>query len=832
MIAQSQAMTVLITTLLLTPILGAQMPAPATPEVRVGVVAFEDFHGALEQTQKVLRELAVKEESIQFRLAAGTYGDVLHWLRHGMIDVAIVTPGLCAQLLFPDGSAVQISPEARFLASVGKPPLNNSAWAAPDRLQSGYGDHYHAVCAVSTRSSLHTTDDLRKALDAGKIRFLCVHPASISSRIAPAYALKQLGISMNAAPIEYTHSHTAALRMVVASDRNDCENVAFVWDDALRPAPELTSQVRQLRFPELDQLDIPSEAVVCRADFNLADRLQALLEEHIDGNGQHDFLTTAARRQAYASVGYWQKSTGMAESDLQNVSLEDIGRLLVHHARSQPSPARLALVLSGGGAKCAYQVGAVAAVEEHLERLRRNEPDVAPDIDLVVGTSGGAINALPIALGVTRTDEGRRDFLETWSQFDQRRIVRPTRVVRGFIGLWFALLQAAAVLWLTRWIVRRREMRGWVFGGIFFALAAVEIFLRFVDLPPWHWLGMNHWLHHAWLWTSFGIGASAWSMLLFGLAALFQQWRLARRGAFLTIAGRPAARLLAAGILALPFVQIATVLFFQETLSGDEGIERELAAHFPRLVSRHVERAGAKPLVLPVAHDRTLTLHGTSRQLHERRLLSRDLVLTGSCLEQSTSALPSDLYFFAAGRSDRLPPFGARGIDLAAHPGLWLDVVLGSGSIFPVFPPRRLADFPKPGEYVDLVDGGFAHNSPIEAAVLWGATHVILIEATPRERIVRRNFLQNAEASFDHLYEQSQLLDARSRGKVSVFTLAPEPPHLCVLDFAENLIRAAAERGYRDATGGSLHGLSGSQPRFRKEPGEPLFVEAAPMPGR
>jgi predicted acylesterase/phospholipase RssA len=156
--------------------------------------------------------------------------------------------------------------------------------------------------------------------------------------------------------------------------------------------------------------------------------------------------------------------------------------------------------------------------------------------------------------------------------------------------------------------------------------------------------------------------------------------------------------------------------------------------------------------------------------------------------------------------------------------------VLGSGSIFPVFPARRLEDFPRPGEYADLVDGGFAHNSPIEAAVLWGATHIVLIEASPHERAGRENFLQNAAASLDHLYDQAQLLDTRSRGKISVFTLAPDPPHLCVLDFADNLIRAAADKGYRDASGrteGKNVGAAGA-PRFRKELGEPLFREVSP----
>ena len=403
-------------------------------------------------------------------------------------------------------------------------------------------------------------------------------------------------------------------------------------------------------------------------------------------------------------------------------------------------------------------------------------------------------------------------------------------MVRANIGLWFALLQTAIVLWIMRRWVKEPQRRAWVFGGLFAALAAVEIVIRFLDVAPWSWLGANHWLHHAWLWMSFGIGASAWSVLAVGLAVLFRQWMLVRRGSHLAISTRSATWILAAGLLGLPFVQVVTVLFYQDTLSGGEGMEEALSQHIPALIDRHLERSSQTPLASSDGKSTALRLKAVSRQLIDRRLFPRDLVITGSCLEQSTPGLPTDLYFYAtANASGAPPPFGARGIALPQYPGLALDVVLGSGSIFPVFPARRLDDFPKPGEYADLVDGGFAHNSPIEAAVLWGATHIVLIEASPHERAGRANFLQNATASLDHLYDQAQLLDTRSRGRVSVFTLAPEPPHLCVLDFADNLIRAAAEKGYRDATGRTQATSGGGpgRPRFRKELGEPIFREVA-----
>ena len=149
---------------------------------------------------------------------------------------------------------------------------------------------------------------------------------------------------------------------------------------------------------------------------------------------------------------------------------------------------------------------------------------------------------------------------------------------------------------------------------------------------------------------------------------------------------------------------------------------------------------------------------------------------------------------------------------------------MGSGSIYPFFPARRIDDIPRAGEQIELVDGGFAHNSPVEAAVLWGATHVILIDVTPRGRIKRGNFLQNATSSVRHLHRQAQLLDARSRGKVTIFTLSPEPPHICIIDFADNLVADSIDQGYRDAN----LDATGTIARFQREVGEPVFVDVIP----
>ena len=96
--------------------------------------------------------------------------------------------------------------------------------------------------------------------------------------------------------------------------------------------------------------------------------------------------------------------------------------------------------------------------------------------------------------------------------------------------------------------------------------------------------------------------------------------------------------------------------------------------------------------------------------------------MTASCLSRTSTRLPSDLYFYASGREvGSLPDFTAQHVGFREHPSILLDAIMGSGSIFPVCPLRPLEDFPRPGERIELVDGGFSHNSPVEAAVRCGA---------------------------------------------------------------------------------------------------------------
>jgi hypothetical protein len=112
---------------------------------------------------------------------------------------------------------------------------------------------------------------------------------------------------------------------------------------------------------------------------------------------------------------------------------------------------------------------------------------------------------------------------------------------------------------------------------------------------------------------------------------------------------------------------------------------------------------------------------------------------------------------------------------------LLVSIAFASGSPFPVFPAHRIT---LPGIGPELfVDGGYAHNIPIEAARKVGANRVLIISSAPRDPPVQS---APEEGSFElvgrlwmlrglvpYLYERSQIEDTRSGEDIFVATIAP-----------------------------------------------------------
>ncbi|MFP6676763.1 MAG: hypothetical protein VB878_16895, partial [Pirellulaceae bacterium] len=72
---------------------------PAPIDVRVAIVAYEDFEQELERFETLFAEISKRDAGLRFRLAVGSYGDVLHWMDRGLTDLAILTPGVFAGTL-------------------------------------------------------------------------------------------------------------------------------------------------------------------------------------------------------------------------------------------------------------------------------------------------------------------------------------------------------------------------------------------------------------------------------------------------------------------------------------------------------------------------------------------------------------------------------------------------------------------------------------------------------------------------------------------------------------------------------------------------------------
>ncbi|MCA1643641.1 MAG: patatin-like phospholipase family protein [Acidobacteria bacterium] len=464
-------------------------------------------------------------------------------------------------------------------------------------------------------------------------------------------------------------------------------------------------------------------------------------------------------------------------------------------------------------------------------------------MDLVVGTSGGAINALTVALGLTREDpdnqsqDNNERLDKTWMGFKQRDFFSPLGTTYYLLALATALFQALLVAWLTIIVVGFSRAFGrdlsWLYRYLGVAMLALALLDALVQLSGWqidsH--GTHLWWHLSLLLT-FDLYLTA---ICLGVMGLLTMYLLLRRHDFKSCF-RVTHTLMRGGLVIVLAALVAYSLFKGKTLSQSDIVESTLADKITRLVS---PQAAAK-LASAKKADMPRILSTLSRE-DIAPTLKRDLIITGSLLEgesaaaapglQLNASLPPDLYFYHNQRKcagsqrdspdaavcDPAPPADSLGRFKDFEVGgknYLLDVVIGSSSIYPIFPSRPLEGVG------NIVDGGFAHNSPIEAAVMWKATHIILIEASPLTRTSESYLWQNAQNAFNHLYYQAQLSDLRAHGKVEMFILRPEElrvePSMCTFDFNPRAVQHAIERGAMDAS-------NYVNPHFERVPGEPVF---------
>ncbi|MEM7588146.1 MAG: patatin-like phospholipase family protein [Acidobacteriota bacterium] len=98
--------------------------------------------------------------------------------------------------------------------------------------------------------------------------------------------------------------------------------------------------------------------------------------------------------------------------------------------------AGLAIVLTGGGARGAYQVGVLRGIARHLPELR---------FPIITGTSAGAINAIYLAAHPGSPREAAEDLCQVWSKLEFSDVFRVDSwaLARSTMG-WFSRLGLGA----------------------------------------------------------------------------------------------------------------------------------------------------------------------------------------------------------------------------------------------------------------------------------------------------------------------------------------------------------------------------------------------------
>ncbi len=113
---------------------------------------------------------------------------------------------------------------------------------------------------------------------------------------------------------------------------------------------------------------------------------------------------------------------------------------------AEGSRPKVGLILTGGGARAAYQVGVLQAICELMP------PDVRAPFQIICGTSAGGINAAAIAVNASDFRYGVRRLVEVWSNFRAHDVYRA--------DLWGALYNTArwSLALLTGGVFLRRPV--------------------------------------------------------------------------------------------------------------------------------------------------------------------------------------------------------------------------------------------------------------------------------------------------------------------------------------------------------------------------------------
>jgi NTE family protein len=120
----------------------------------------------------------------------------------------------------------------------------------------------------------------------------------------------------------------------------------------------------------------------------------------------------------------------------------------------KPTRRKTAFILSGGGARGAYEVGVLSYVFDELTRIRKR----APRVDILSGTSVGAINACYLAAHLANPTLGVRRLVDMWRSlrlddilgFGPRHALNLPRVLTGGLPDGAGLFDVTPIAELVR----------------------------------------------------------------------------------------------------------------------------------------------------------------------------------------------------------------------------------------------------------------------------------------------------------------------------------------------------------------------------------------------
>lgn len=124
-----------------------------------------------------------------------------------------------------------------------------------------------------------------------------------------------------------------------------------------------------------------------------------------------------------------------------------------------------ALVLSGGGARAAYQVGVLSAVNELLPVSTHNP------FPIICGTSAGAINALALATHTGHYYEAVNDLHNIWRELTTSRVYKTSwgALLGGGLRLFFSLFHEGVAKGRSIALLDNQPLREFMYRHINFA---------------------------------------------------------------------------------------------------------------------------------------------------------------------------------------------------------------------------------------------------------------------------------------------------------------------------------------------------------------------------